>query len=244
MNTVYHQPLRRERDLKWYLDVTVSNLGNCYMRLKPGTGAEDFIHEILKVVATNDDPSIEEPFEIVMSCVSDEDRAKGLDWIARSPYGSIIVGAAYYLRANRAWRAGETGLAWSLMADARYWAGVAISSKGIRDAREQTIVMVGREKGVVGATSKDKKLFEPIRQFAYKMVWKRKPPQNGWRSRSHAVTAIKSVVLRFARRKGVRMSDEHAGKTIDGWLAKMPGATELFPKKKNAKKNGAPTGIE
>ncbi|MCW0022742.1 hypothetical protein [Burkholderia pseudomallei] len=243
MNTV-NGPPRRERDLKWYLNITVSNLGSCYMHLKPGAGSEDFAHEILRVVAKNDDPSIEEPIEIVMSCVSDEDRAKGPDWIARSPYGSIIVATAYYFRVHRAMRAGDIGLAWSFMADARYWAGVALSSKGIGEARENTIITVKRERGVVGAVGKDK-TYEPIRQFAYKIVVKRQPPQKGWQSRNHAVKTIKDVVLRFAMRKGVQMSGDQAGKTIDGWLAKMPEAAALFPRKKNSqRKKGSTTGAQ
>lgn len=244
MNTV-RWPQRRERDLKWFFDITLSNLGNCYMHLKPGTGEEEFVHEILRAVDANDDPSIEEPIQIVMSCVSDEDRAKGPDWISHSPYGSIVVATAYCLRAGRAMRAGDGGLAWSHMSDARYWAGVAISSKGIDDAREHTIVTVNRERGVAGAAGKDKKLYAPIRQFAYEMAWEKKPSQIGWQSRNHAVETIKSAVLEFARSNGVRMSDERARKTIDGWLANMPDAATLFPEKKNSKrKNGVPPGIQ
>lgn len=239
MNTVYGPP-RRERDLKWYLDITVSNLGSCYMHLKPGTGSEDFVQQILRVVAENDDPSIEEPIEIVMSCVSDEDRAKGPGWIARSPYGSIIVATAYYFRVHRAMRAGDMSLAWSFMADARYWAGVALSSKGVGEARENTIATVKRERGLVGAVGKDK-TYEPVRQFAYKMVRKRQPPQKGWQSRSHAAQTIKAVTLRFAKRLGVDMSVDQAGKTIGGWLSGMPDAAALFPTKKNSKKKKSAT---
>ncbi|MFL9959852.1 hypothetical protein PQR02_01590 [Paraburkholderia sediminicola] len=174
-----------------------------------------------------------------MSCVSDEDRAKGPDWIARSPLGSIVVATAYCLRAGRAMRAGDAGLAWSLMADARYWAGVAISSKGIDEAREQTISTVKREKGAVGAAGRDA-AYEPVRQFAYKMVKRTQPPQKGWQSRSHAARTIKDVTLRFAKRLGVQMSADQAGKTIDKWLAGMPDAAALFPEKKNSKnKKGA-----
>ncbi|WP_028213207.1 hypothetical protein [Paraburkholderia mimosarum] len=238
MNTVYRPP-RRERDLKWYFDITLSNIGNCYMHLKPGAGGEEFVSQILTPVAVNDDPSIEEPIEIVMSCASAEDRVKGPDWVARTPYGPIIVGSAYCLRGIRAMKAGDTELAWSLLADARYWAGVAISSKGIEEARESTIASVKRAAGVLGASGRDK-LFEPVRQFAYKMVKKKRPPQKGWQSRNHAVKTIKDVTLRFAKRRGLQMSPDQAGKTIDGWLAGMPEAAMFFPQRKNSK-NKAPT---
>lgn len=230
MNTT-RRVARRERNFSWLLEITLLNLNNCYIHIKPGAQEEEFLYEFVKNVAGMDDPSIEEPIEIAMSCLSAEHRAKGPDWIARSPYCSVIVATAYWSRAARAMQAGDMDLAWSFMADARYYTGVAISSKGIDLAREDTIVAVKREKGLAGAAGRDKR-FEPIRQFAYKMAKKKLPPQKGWQSRNHAVQTIKGVVLRFAKRQCVPMSEEQAGKTIDDWLAKMPDMASLFPKKK------------
>ncbi|WP_434716941.1 hypothetical protein P5X00_14620 [Paraburkholderia sp. A2RO-4L] len=239
MNTARQTP-RRERDLKYFSDVTLSSLAGCYIHLKPGIGEDEFVSQILTPVAVNDDPSIDEPIEIVMSCASDDDRAKGPDWVSRTPYGPVIVGSAYCLRAIRAMKAGDVELAWSLMADARYWAGVAVSSKGIDGARERTIASVKREPGLRGAAGRDK-AYEPVREFASKMAKKKRPPQKGWQSRSHAVRTIKDVTLWFAKRKGVPLSEDHAGVTIDKWLKKMPEAAALFPEKKNSKKKGAGT---
>lgn len=234
MNTT-RRAARRERNFSWLLEITLLNLSNCYMHIKPGAQEKEFLYEFVKNVAGMDDSSIEEPIGIAMSCLSAENRAKGPDWIARSPYCSVIVATAYWSRAARAMQAGDMDLAWSFMADARYYTGVAISSKGIDLAREDTIAAVKRSKGVDGAEGRNR-AFEPIRQFAYKMAKKKLPPQKGWQSGSHAVQTIKGVVLRFAKRQRVTMSEEQAEKTIAGWLKKMPEAEALFPKKKSGLK--------
>jgi hypothetical protein len=231
MNTI-RRVARSERNFSWLLEITLLNLSNCYMHIKPGAHEDEFLYEFVRNVAGMDDPSIEEPIEIAMSCVSAENRAKGRDWIARSPYCSVIVATAYWSRAARAMQAGDMELAWSFMADARYYTGVTISSKGIDLAREDTIAAVKRKRGLDGAEGRDN-AFKPIRQFACKMAKKKLPPQKGWQSRIHAVRTIKGVVLRFAKRKCVGMSEEQAEKTIDGWLEQMPDAAMLFPKRKS-----------
>jgi hypothetical protein len=233
MSTVHYAP-RHERTLKWFFDTTISNLGNCYMYLKPGASADEFVHGMLEIVAACDDPSVEEPIEIATLCVSDEDRERGKDWISCSPLSSLIVACAYCLRAGRAMHASDIDLAWSFMSDARYWAGVAISSKGINEARTLTIALTKRERGLPGAAARNNK-YELVKQFACKMAKKKRPPAKGWQSKAQAAEAIKDLTLRFAKRKRVPLSKDQAFKTIYGWLGKMPEAATLFPKKENSK---------
>lgn len=228
------RPARHELDLERFVSLTLGNLSNCYAALQPGRQLADFIPGILNVVGTKDDPSIETPVEIVMQFVSEADRAKGPDWIARSPNGSLIVSCAYCLRAMRAMKSGNLNLAWSYMADARYWCGVAISCKGIDEARERTIVETSAEalatKARSGAEARNK-AYEPVRERVYELARERRPA-SGWRSRSHAVRVISDEAYAFSVKNGPELKKDGIGKTLDGWLAKMPDASTLFPPKR------------
>ncbi|MGF6766025.1 hypothetical protein P3T24_006366 [Paraburkholderia sp. GAS33] len=223
-----------------FANLTLMNLSNCYSHAKPGAGVEDFVYEILNVIAIKDHPGIEEPIEIVMQFASEQDKAKGPDWIAKSPYGPLIVSCAYCVRALSAIRGQDVGLGWSYMADARYWCGVAISSKGIDEARERTIIQTHREKGAAGGAGKGK-AYEPIRQHAYKLVRDMRPPIKGWQSKAHAVNTIRQPVLDFSAanklkdRKAVTLSESNAQKKLEEWLSKMPDAGDLFPPSKRNK---------
>lgn len=229
------RPARHELDLERFVRLTLGNLSNSYAALQPGRQSADFIPGILNVVGIKDDPSIESPVEIIMQFVSEADRVKGADWIASSPNGPVIVSCAYCLRALRAMKSNDLNLAWSYMADARYWCGVAVSGKGIDEAREKAGVEIKSEIGRTGATGRDRK-FEPVRQFAYAMVREKRPPQKGWPSRAEAVKGVKDSTLHFAKEKGVSMSEDQADTTIDKWLKEMPDADVFFPKKKGVKK--------
>lgn len=234
-NTSPDRPARHELDLERFVALTLGNLSNCYVALQEGRQLADFIPGILNVVGAKDDPSIETPVEIIMQFVSEADRVKGADWIASSPNGPVIVSCAYCLRALRAMKSGDTNLAWSFMADARYWCGVAVSGKGINEAREMAGVEIKSEIGLRGAVGRNR-AFEPIRQFAYSKVVDMRPPQNGWLSRAQAVKAIKNDTLHFAEQKGIPMSKAQAETTIDKWLKEMPDADVFFPNKKGVKK--------
>jgi len=231
--------VRGKRDVRWYSDHILQILDGVYAKLKVGAQTEDFIRDILEVVGSPlDDSSIEEPLEIIMQFVSEDDRKKGPDWVAKSPYGSVLVSAAYSWRAIGAEIKGNHDLAWSYIADAQYWVGIAVSSKSIDELREQTIIRTRRatvtDKAKSGAEGRDKK-YEPLREYAYQQA-REQIPASGWRSRSHAVKVISEAVLEFSRRyAGPELKTDGVGKTLDGWLKNMPNSEAFFPVKK--KKN-------
>ncbi|WP_209806030.1 hypothetical protein [Cupriavidus sp. AcVe19-6a] len=228
------RPARHELDLERFVRLTLGNLSNCYAGLKPGRQVIDFIPDVLNVVGGKDDPSVETPVEIIMQFVSEADKAKGPDWIARSPNGSLIISCAYCLRALGSMKSGDLNLAWSYMADARYWCGVAISGKGINEAREQTIMEASAKalatKAKSGAEARSK-TYEPVRERVYQLARERKPG-SGWRSRTHAVNAIRKEAHAFSVESGPELKQESLSRTLDGWLAKMPDAAALFPSRK------------
>jgi hypothetical protein len=245
MNDRLH-PARHELDFARFADITLSNLGNCYSTLKPGAKTEDFIREILNVVGTMDDPAVESPIEIMMQFVSASDKARGPNWVASSPYGSLIVSCVYCLRAMRASTAGNQGLAWSYMADARYWCGVSVSSKGIAGAqeltREQAADKALMRQAQAGAEARNE-TFNLLRQYIYEQARK---PGSCWQSRSHAAEVISKMALTCIREEKalaeaegrssklpMPRSEQGFRRTVDSWLKDMPDALSLFPAKKS-----------
>lgn len=227
---------RHELDFTQFANITLANLASCYTNLKLGTQAEDFIREILNVVGTMDDPAVENPIEIIMQFVSSSDKAKGPDWIASSPYGAIIVSCTYCLRAIGAFKAGRQNLAWSYMADARYWCGVSISSKGLAKAYEHTVLTTSdkaaaeaiQSKAMAGAKGRDK-LYEPVREFVYQRVRSR---ERKWNSMNQAAQLIVNPALEFMAENCKKIkkipSKESFEKRIKVWLGRMDDAGLLF----------------
>ncbi|MFP3555511.1 hypothetical protein SB861_33075 [Paraburkholderia sp. SIMBA_049] len=234
---------RQELDLKKYMFLTLSNLSNCYTHKKPQATFDTFLQEIVAPIVELDDSRVEAPGEMLMLYVSESDKAKGPDWLAKSPYGPIIISCAYCVRAGDAIKKGDSELAWSYMADARYWCGVAISSKGIDEARDRTIVETRekafaealKSKGEAGAKARSE-AYEPLREHVFELV-RNQRPSSGWKSRSHAVKVISEPAYAFSLDYGgPQLKRDGIGKTLDGWLSKMPDALELFPPRSSKNK--------
>lgn len=191
----------------------------------------------MAVVVNRDDTTVEDPLEILMLFASDSDKLKGSDWVASSPYGAIIISCVYCIRAHNALAAGYKELAWSYMADARYWCGTSIASKGINSAYEQTVtetrsnafgeaLSVRAKSGSLGRNQ----AYKPLREYAYQLAHEKRPV-GGWRSRSHAVRNIKNDVFNFSQKQGPKLKPDSLEKTVDKWLAEMPDTTNIFPNK-------------
>ncbi|NHV25942.1 hypothetical protein [Burkholderia sp. D-99] len=231
------RPIRQELDLKKYLDLTLDSLMNCYIYQKPGATEDDFADRIMMPVMSRDDRTVEDPVDIVMQFASASDKAAGRDKIAKSPYGAIVVSSVYWVRAGVALKKGDTSLAWSYLADARFWCGVSISQVGIDQARERTITRTHEKAttearanhGKSGAAGRDK-AYEPVRDYAYKLTREMRP-ESGWRSRSQAVKRISGFVLEYSIEHPPRLKESGFEKTLDKWLAGMPDSAELFPGK-------------
>ncbi|MCO5399757.1 hypothetical protein [Ralstonia soli] len=234
MNIPRRSP-RHERDFNWFLNMTLWNLVSCHASLRPGAQPTDFMREILNVVEMRDDSSVEEPLEIVMQFVSDAEKIKGQAWAAKSPICSVLVSCTYCLRAMDVMEAGDPNLAWSNMADARYWCGVAMSSQGLDEARELVIGEASAEALVMKAKSgaeARKRAYAPVQERAYQLAWERRPA-SGWQSRAQAVDKIKEEVHAFSLEHGPALKkNDSLRRTLDGWLAQMPDASVLFPSRK------------
>lgn len=229
--------------LRQYIEITLTNLADCYAHQKPGATDDDFLKEIFVPVYHRDDAKIEEPGDILMLFAPEKDKAKGPDWLMKSPYGAIIVSCAYCVRSEAAAGQGDLELAWSYMVEARYWAGVSMSSMGIEAARKRTIISTTEKASAAALSSKGRagadargKMFEPVREYVYNLV-REKRPASGWRSRSHAVQSIQAAALKWSTDNPPKLKADGISRTLDGWLKVMPDAASLFPPK--GKKAGA-----
>jgi len=134
------------------------------------------------------------------------------------------------MRAIKIFDAEDVNLAWAHMAQARYWCGVAVASKGIEEARKQTISETSKEvlvnKARAGGKARDQ-AYEPIRQFAYELV-RSKKPETGWASRAVAVDKLKKEVLDFSNKNGRRLADKNVANLLDNWFSKIPDYENIF----------------
>jgi hypothetical protein len=209
------------------LEITVGNLYAAYKSVKRSEVPwQRFVEQVLGPVAKCDLGETDRPLDILQQYLSDEDRAKGPEFVSRSSIGPIALSATYFFRADRARKEGHTDHAWSYLADARYWCGVALSQKGVDAAFQLVQGDLSRSGGKGRAAS-----FEPIKLYAFGLV-KSEKPSGGWQSRSQAVKKIKDKVLAYAKTQGKSMSGDQAMKTIDGWLGSMPEKDQHFPKRK------------
>lgn len=247
------RPLRHKLDVKTFHDITLQNLWTCYLKLTPDATQERFVAEILNKVNEHDHPGIDDPMGILKAISSEEDLEKGDDWLATSPIGTIIVSCAYCLRATRALRYGNSEVAWSYMADARYWCGAAIADKGIGEVIEQT-----RASALTAAAKRANEArqhaYDIYRRMAWRLARQKRPPLRGWQALDHAVTSIREPFLQFvaavvaanerraernkslpkhqAKKPVVVPKTASIEKRLEEWLGKMPDRDQLFPRTK------------
>ncbi|MFM0190113.1 hypothetical protein PQR25_30390 [Paraburkholderia nemoris] len=207
------------------MTLTVQHLYSAYVLAVKDVPGETFIEKVLKPLPRLDSRETDQPLEILLQYATDEEKAKGNDAIARSPAGPILLSATYYFRAMHARDNHQPDVAWSYLADARYWCGVSIAQKGLANAYQS----VRRDLSKAGGKGKADR-YEPTKRYAYELV-ESEMPQGGWQSRSQAVRKIKDKVLAHAKSLGNAMSEQQAPKTIDKWLSAMPDAMQLFAKK-------------
>jgi len=210
---------------------TLHSLAGYYGSIRAGKAFEDFMNEVFAVVNGHDDQSVEDPYEIERLFIRAADPAIAFEKVAGSPFAPMIVSCTFARRAMVASEAGEPEQAWIYLAEASFWCGVTLAEKGIDQAYHQTVGDTKRLQATLGANKRIEK-YQPVVEFAYQRVREMRPASRGWQSRTQAVQAIKADVLAFGETVQVSMSEEQAGKTIDGWLAKMPDAAELFPGRK------------
>lgn len=219
----YPTPSRADLDLQRFASIMLGNLAECYRRLvKKDAPQESTFDEFLVTIGVRVDEKTEDPMEMVRQAFSEDDAIDNRS-LAESALGPIIASTIFILRALGEWtRGGDVNRAWSYMADGCYWAGVAVAGKGLGAAKKQD----GKELASKGANAK-KAMYDKIREQAFGLARKKRPPKNGWRSRLNAAETIEKdvnafVILHYSHLHPVKLE------SIYDWLALMPDAEELF----------------
>ncbi|WP_176081433.1 hypothetical protein [Paraburkholderia tropica] len=210
--------------------LTVQHLYVAYTVAVEDIPGEVFIEKVLEPLPGLDRTGSDQPLEILLQYATDEVKAKGNDAIARAPVSPILLSATYYFRAGRARDNNQTDAAWSYLAEARYWCGIAMAGKGLESALQQAAGGLKRDMAAAGAKGRSGK-YQPLRDLAFDFARNSAPP-GGWRSRNHAVQSVEPTVRDLATTLGIELSTENVDKTIHGWLSSMPDATQLFSKGK------------
>lgn len=194
-------------------------LSSYYLLITPGKTDSDFIDEVIIPVGNDSTMSGESYFE--------KTRTNGAD-----QYSTMLISYAYCLQSMKARNVGDRELAWSYMADALYWCGATLASKGIEDGRKRTITETKKGMSQKANSARHEKNRQ-IKELAFKLARENCPALNGWFSRRQAAKAIAQEIKKFADEIGNPLSNAQAEKTIYDWLGKMPEAKSLFQSKKN-----------
>lgn len=211
---------------------TASGLSIRYCEIENiDVGSDEFWVKIVAPIHGGDDSRVVDPYGIIKQFVSLEEKEKGGSHLSGSPKSAIIVATTFLMRSLRTYQEGNLDLAWSHLAAARYWYGVLLATGGIEKAYEKTVVDTRRETALKGAKARDEK-YAPARLYAQNLAREKLKKNIGWGSRNHAVQSIKSQVLQYAAAAGIGLRESYVENTLDKWLAEMPDADELFPRRK------------
>jgi hypothetical protein len=144
-------------------------------------------------------------------------------------HAPMQISCAYCIQAMREKNKNNLELAWSLMAEARYWCGVVHASKGIEISRAKTIVATRKNTASKGGAALAAAKHKTIKEKVFKYARENRPTEKGWPSRRQAAIAIAKVVNTFEKMDGeAGLSPDQAPKTIDKWLKTMPDCATLF----------------
>ncbi|WP_114973650.1 hypothetical protein [Rhodoferax ferrireducens] len=210
----------------------ILELANFYIMSNPGQTEKDFIDKFVNRMSVEGSMSGDEILE-------DLKKIHSSGTPADFKYGPMLISCAHYVRAMKAYELNERELAWSYMADARYWCGVTLAGQGIEAIREKTIQAARKIAPSKGGTARAEIKYKEIKDEAFRLARDSRPLEKGWASRLNAARAIKKQVMAYASQKKQALSEQQAEKTIYDWLKGMPDAKSLFPDRKQAKLKSA-----
>ena len=148
----------------------------------------------------------------------------------------MLVSCAYLAQAMRDHFKNDHSTAWFYMAEASYWCGAMMATKGIEVARNNTIIATRKNTASKGGLTRAEK-YNEVKDEVFRLARELCPKQKGWQSRRDASLKILMPVLTFAKDKTPSLSPAQAPQTIYNWLKEMPDSELLFPKKSRGAKS-------
>ncbi|CAJ6821581.1 Uncharacterised protein [Burkholderia pseudomallei] len=261
--TLQRRIARATLGLEDRLQLIEANLVVYYEEIRSDFAVGDLVTDILAPIDVWDDPSIDEPAEIIRQFVQWEARTWSAEQLTGSPMSALVVTATYCCRARdvlkddyREAAAGQPKgryreLAWVYLAEASFWCGVMLAGKGIDKAYRETVAevtaevaadvtMQAKKKNAEGGL-KTAKLRQPAIDYAYKLVREEGADLGTLGvSPNKAALAITELVLKFAEHHKIELSRERADKTIADWLRKMPDAKDYLDMSKSREQQRMP----
>lgn len=169
---------RDDKDLEFFARSMILNMKRCYgLLLKDGAPEELKFENIVEAACNADDIHIETPLNILKKVLFDE-KAFGNEEIAKSPLGPIMLCAIFAFRAYRVREGGLVERAWSYMADASFWCGVARTGSSM----DTTLVKERKDQAAKGGEKRNEGNNE-LREYALQIARQYK---KSWPSRSMA----------------------------------------------------------
>lgn len=218
---------RRGRTLEYLGALTLVELEKIYLEVSPDSSRDDFKDQIVTPMMGRDSMGGDELYIEVK-------KTRGLDPGCLFKLGPLLISCAYCMQGMRALDDNERELAWSYMADARYWCAMTLSLKGIEVARAETIRETRKNTARKGGLMHADRLYKNTKEEAFRLARERATLGKGWPSRRNAANSIKNSVLDFAKKNNQPLSEQQAANTIYNWLKGMPDADTIFPKKKKS----------
>lgn len=177
----------------------------------------------LALIEAVDDPSKERVPEIMSQLTGGTTNSQADNKLRMSAIAPAIMAAVYWNRARKSINI-NSGALWSYMTECAMWLGKSICQedidKAIQGAAKTTTTRLKKD-----AANGRAKNYEPVRQYAYKLIRERCPSQ-GWPSYREAARVTYPDIEAFCKEGGHPTPSQIwiAG----NWLNKMPNAEDLY----------------
>jgi len=231
-------PLQRHpRSLDEWVTLTFLQLVHIYCeKTRREFSEEVFEREMVAPLASYKVAIGDRPIDILLAVVPRDVAKKGEDEVAHFPLGMVILSTIYALNARAAWVDSRPDLAWSFLADARYWCGGEVGKNGISAVYDKSLKAARQAQAKAGGDGKSKR-YDSLKETAYELVRSEALSSGAWPSRRQAVLAVKDKIVELSTSSDIKLnlSADQAEKTVDGWLKVMPDADKLFSRRGSSK---------
>lgn len=198
--------------------------------LNPSADWEWIVEELLWYTPKADDYAAEKPFDILNLWLKQRLPDQDSETWAKNPLGVIVIGATYLRRAVTL-SSSDPQIAWSYLASASYWAGTARADDYILDMLKESGESALSRQASKGGDARHAIGYGPLIEHACRLARELRPKLRGWNSAPDAARTIAPHVVAFGVEHGHSFRTPDPSKTIEGWLKKMPDASDLFPHK-------------
>lgn len=172
--------------------------------------ADDLFDSFMESLWTNEDASGDFEVESYTTLLNESPNDAGDHFFL----WGMGIACAYSVESIREYESGNINIAWSLSADARYWAGMLSGYSAATSNKDEIAKELASKYGKSGSY----KRHEPMRNLK---AWAIQKYQGGaWNSANKAAHDLKALVIAHGRTIGAVLTEENAQRTIAEWFRK------------------------